>query len=55
MNDKRKKRIGLIGFGQIGSFLYREISKHPEYGLEIAFVHDVVERIDGRSSPRDRS
>jgi len=42
MNDKRKKRIGLIGFGQIGSFLYREVSKHPEYGLEIAFVHDIA-------------
>lgn len=42
MNHKRKKRIGLIGFGQIGSFLYSEISKHPEYGLEIAFVHDIA-------------
>jgi predicted dinucleotide-utilizing enzyme len=42
MIDKRKKRIGLIGFGQIGSFLFREISNHPEYGLEIAFVHDIA-------------
>ncbi len=47
MNEKRKKRIGLIGFGQIGSFLYREINKHPEYGLEIAFVHDVVSASTG--------
>ncbi|MGD0236716.1 MAG: aspartate dehydrogenase domain-containing protein [Syntrophorhabdales bacterium] len=45
MNHKGKKSIGLIGFGQIGSFLYREISKHPEYGLEIAFVHDVVSEL----------
>ena len=44
MNDSRKKRIGLIGFGQIGSFLYREISQHPEYGFEIAFVHDIAAR-----------
>jgi len=42
MNEARKKRIGIIGFGQIGSFLYQEISIHPEFGLEIAFVHEVV-------------
>jgi aspartate dehydrogenase len=41
MNGK-KKRIGLIGFGQIGSFLYQEITGHTEYGLEIAFVHEVI-------------
>ena len=47
MNEKKKKRIGLIGFGQIGSFLYQEITSHPEFGLEIAFVHEVVkERTD---------
>jgi len=46
--DEKKTRIGLIGFGQIGSFLYREISGHPEFGLEIAFVHEAVqERIAG--------
>ena len=37
-----KKRIGIIGFGQIGSFLYQEITKHPEYGLEIVFVHEAI-------------
>ena len=37
-----KKRIGIIGFGQIGSFLYQEIGEHPEFGLEVAFVHEVV-------------
>jgi aspartate dehydrogenase len=46
MNEK-KKRIGIIGFGQIGSFLYQEITQHPEYGLEIAFVHEAVrERVE---------
>jgi aspartate dehydrogenase len=32
-------RIGIIGFGVIGSSLYREILSHPEWGLEVAFVH----------------
>jgi aspartate dehydrogenase len=46
MNQK-KKRIGIIGFGQIGSFLYQEITGHPEYGLEIAFVHEAIkERVE---------
>lgn len=46
MNEK-KKRIGIIGFGQIGSFLYQEITQHPEYGLEIAFVNEAVrERVE---------
>ncbi len=44
---EKKKRIGLIGFGQIGSFLYQEITGHPEYGLEIAFVHEAIkERVE---------
>ena len=42
MDGKEKKRIGLIGFGQIGSFLYREIGSHPEFGLEVAFVHEAI-------------
>ena len=33
-------RIGLIGLGQIGSTIYREINAHPEWKIEIAFVHD---------------
>jgi aspartate dehydrogenase len=45
--SEKKKRIGLIGFGQIGSFLYQEITGHPEYGLEIAFVHEAIgERVE---------
>jgi len=42
MSKAERKRIGLIGFGQIGSFLYQQISAHPEYGLEIAFVHEAI-------------
>jgi aspartate dehydrogenase len=46
MNRVRKK-IGIIGLGQIGSFLYQEITRHPEYGLEISFVHEKIkERIE---------
>ena len=48
MNEPRKKRIGIIGFGQIGSFLYQEVSTHPEFGLEIAFIHETVkEKTEG--------
>jgi aspartate dehydrogenase len=35
-----KKTIGIIGYGQIGSYVYEQITKHPELGLKIAFVHD---------------
>lgn len=31
-------RIGLIGFGYIGSYLYSELTAHPEWGLTVAFV-----------------
>ena len=48
MNEKKTKRIGLIGFGQIGSFLYQEITAHPEYGLDIAFVHEAVKALTAR-------
>jgi aspartate dehydrogenase len=48
MNEKKKKRIGMIGFGQIGSFLYQEITSHPEYGLEIAFVHEAVKELTAK-------
>ena len=48
MDEKKNKRIGMIGFGQIGSFLYQEINLHPEYGLEIAFVHETIrEKTEG--------
>ena len=35
-----RPRIGIVGFGLIGSYVYREISTRPELGLEVAFVHN---------------
>lgn len=35
-----KARIGIIGFGYIGSYVYNRIMTHPEYGLEVAFVYE---------------
>ena len=34
------KRIGLIGYGFIGSQVYRRIRERPGLGLEVAFVHN---------------
>ncbi|MBW1972168.1 MAG: DUF108 domain-containing protein [Deltaproteobacteria bacterium] len=34
-------RIGIIGLGRIGSFIYEEINKNKELPIEIAFVHDI--------------
>jgi len=34
----QRKKIGLAGFGYIGSFIYNEITTKPELGLDIAFV-----------------
>ena len=42
------KRIGLIGFGFIGSGVYRRVQEQPGLGLEIAFVHNRTrDRLDG--------
>lgn len=41
MNEK--VRIGIIGFGYIGSYIYNQILSHPEHGLETAFVHEKEE------------
>ena len=30
--------IALLGFGYLGSFVYREITAHPEWGLEVVAV-----------------
>lgn len=35
-----RPRIGIVGFGLIGSYVYRRISTRPELGLEVAFVHN---------------
>lgn len=40
MNDRDKKKIGIIGFGQIGSSLYQMIIEDPDLGLEVAFIHE---------------
>jgi aspartate dehydrogenase len=33
-------RIGLIGYGYIGKYIYEQITTRPDLGLEIAFVHN---------------
>ena len=43
-----KARIGLIGLGYIGRYVYEQITSRPELGLEVAFVHDLApERLNG--------
>ena len=34
----QRKQVGLIGFGYIASFIYKQIITRPELGLDIAFV-----------------
>jgi len=41
MTEKRS-RIGLIGFGYLGSYVYKQISTRPELGMDIAFVFDII-------------
>ncbi len=36
-------RIGLIGYGQIGSSVHQMIDKDPNNGMEVVFVHDQIE------------
>ncbi len=35
-----KARIGIIGYGYIGSYVYEQITTRPELGLDIAFVYN---------------
>ena len=35
-----RPRIGLIGRGYLGSYVYEQITTRPELGLEVGFVHD---------------
>ncbi len=45
---RNNARIGLIGLGYIGRYVYEQITTRPELGLEIAFVHELVaERLAG--------
>jgi predicted dinucleotide-utilizing enzyme len=36
-----KRRIGLIGHGQIGSYVVAKIDENPDSNFEVAFVFDV--------------
>lgn len=38
--DRKPTRVGLIGFGFIGSQVYERIRSQPELGLEVAYVHN---------------
>jgi predicted dinucleotide-utilizing enzyme len=43
-------RIGLIGLGYVGKYIYEQITSRPELGLEVAFVHELApERLTGIS------
>ena len=43
-----KARIGLVGLGYIGRYVYEQISSRPELGLEVAFVHEqAADRLTG--------
>jgi aspartate dehydrogenase len=37
-----KARIGLIGLGYLGRYVYDQITSRPELGLEVAFLHDLA-------------
>ncbi len=38
--SEARPRIGIVGFGLIGSYVYRQIVARPELGLDVAFVHN---------------
>jgi predicted dinucleotide-utilizing enzyme len=41
-------RVGLIGLGYLGRFVFDQITSRPELGLEVAFVHDTAPgRLEG--------
>ncbi len=43
-----KARIGLIGLGYIGRYIYDQITSRPDLGLEVVFVHEqAAERLAG--------
>ena len=37
---RARPRIGIVGFGLIGSYVYEQIRSRPELGLDVAFVHN---------------
>ena len=38
-----RARVGLIGFGYIGSYVYEQVTTRPELGIDIAGVTDEAE------------
>ncbi len=47
-----RKRLGIVGFGYIGSYIYDQITKRPDLGLDVAFVNNrSPERLE--NVPRD--
>jgi aspartate dehydrogenase len=40
MNKVKCKKIGIIGFGQIGASIHEQIQGDPSMGLEIVFIHE---------------
>lgn len=43
-----RPRIGIVGCGLIGAYVYEQITSRPELGLDAAFVHDLLpERVAG--------
>ena len=39
MTDSRS-RIGIVGFGLIGSYVYEQLRTRPELGIDVAFVYN---------------
>ena len=35
-----RARIGIVGFGYIGSYVYEQVTTRPELGMDVAFVHN---------------
>lgn len=40
MANGKPARIGLIGMGYLGSYVYEQVTSQPQLGLEVAFVSD---------------
>ena len=52
MTAGKPARIGLVGMGNIGSYVYQQITAQPQLGLEVAFVADTsADRL--KDLPRD--
>ena len=52
----QKARIGLVGLGYNGRYVYEQITSRPELGLEVAFAHQLAaERLAGLPHEAARS